>query len=288
MFGVRPAATRRSLPSITRSPSGVAQPEAHPLARAALDGAGLGAEDHIDAVLREDRADRLGDVGVLAGQELRPALDHGDLAAEAPEGLRQLDADIAAAEHDQVRGQPVELERLDMGQRRGRGQARDVRNGRVRAEIEEDALAFEPPRPALGQAHLDRPGRDEAALAQDELEPVRRELRSGGSRPCPSTISRLRCAHALHVRGRPARSAGRRLPRGATRSATLALRITFLLGRQAMLGHEPPISARSTTTVGRPFPASSQAMYLPASPPPRTTFSICSASFTIVTSVLGN
>ena len=66
-----------------------------------------------------------------------------------------------------------------------------------------------------------------------------------------------------------------------TRSATLALRITFLLGRQAMFGHEPPIKARSITTTGRPCCAKSQARYLPASPPPRTTFSMCTVSFMV-------
>src|SRR5258708_26140639 len=83
----------------------------------------------------------------------------------------------------------------------------------------------------------------------------------------PSTISRLR-------RRTPAMSTvqgPRRNPNVAawrTKSTTLALWITFLLGRQAMLGHEPPISARSTTATRCPPRASSQAMYLPASPPP--------------------
>src|SRR6187401_1205707 len=62
------------------------------------------------------------------------------------------------------------------------------------------------------------------------------------------------------------------------RSATLALRMTFLLGRQAMFGHDPPTSARSITTTARPCWARSHAMYLPASPPPRTTFSMCTVS----------
>src|SRR6266851_2288778 len=39
-----------------------------------------------------------------------------------------------------------------------------------------------------------------------------------------------------------------------------------------MLGHEPPISPFSTTATRCPHRASSQAMYLPASPPPTTTF----------------
>jgi hypothetical protein len=34
-----------------------------------------------------------------------------------------------------------------------------------------------------------------------------------------------------------------------TKSATLALQISFLLGRQLVLGHEPPISLRSITAV---------------------------------------
>src|ERR1700747_1668924 len=36
------------------------------------------------------------------------------------------------------------------------------------------------------------------------------------------------------------------------RWATFALQISFLLGRQAMLGHDPPIQRRSTTAVRRP------------------------------------
>ena len=42
-------------------------------------------------------------VGVLARGELRPALDDGHRAAEPPERLRHLHADIAAAEHQQMR-----------------------------------------------------------------------------------------------------------------------------------------------------------------------------------------
>ena len=44
------------------------------------------------------------------------------------------------------------------------------------------------------------------------------------------------------------------------------------------VGHEPPIKPRSITTTGRPCCARSQARYLPASPPPRTAFSMCMVS----------
>src|SRR5438876_4353124 len=51
-----------------------------------------------------------------------------------------------------------------------------------------------------------------------------------------------------------------------TRSATFALQISFLLGRQLMLGHEPPIHRRSTTAVRCPAPAMSQARSFPPNP----------------------
>src|SRR5262245_38910166 len=54
-----------------------------------------------------------------------------------------------------------------------------------------------------------------------------------------------------------------------TRSATFALQISFLLGRQLMLGHEPPIHRRSTTAVRCPALAMSQARSFPPAPLPR-------------------
>src|SRR3712207_9337588 len=54
---------------------GAAQPETHPVTRAALDRLRVGAEFHVEAVLHERRADRLGHVRVLAGHELRAMLD---------------------------------------------------------------------------------------------------------------------------------------------------------------------------------------------------------------------
>ena len=53
------------------------------------------------------------------------------------------------------------------------------------------------------------------------------------------------------------------------RCASLALQISFLLGRQAILGQEPPIHFRSTTAVRRPDRAICQATFLPSSSLPR-------------------
>src|SRR5881409_486468 len=49
----------------------------------------------------------------------------------------------------------------------------------------------------------------------------------------------------------------------------MALWMTFLLGRQAMFGQEPPTYFRSTTTVFIPFLARVQERSLPAAPLPR-------------------
>src|SRR5437899_3584861 len=61
-----------------------------------------------------------------------------------------------------------------------------------------------------------------------------------------------------------------------TRCAIFALQISFLLGRQLMLGQEPPIHRRSTTAVRRPDPAICHASNLPPAPLPMIRISNCS------------
>src|SRR5882672_1402015 len=58
----------------------------------------------------------------------------------------------------------------------------------------------------------------------------------------------------------------------------MALWMTFLLGRQAMFGQEPPTYFRSTTTVFIPFLARVQERSLPAAPLPRMSRSYSSGS----------
>src|ERR1700752_4472732 len=52
--------------------------------------------------------------------------------------------------------------------------------------------------------------------------------------------------------------------------------MTFLLGRQAMFGHEPPTYFRSMTATRRPCPAKVQAATVPPVPLPRITTSYSS------------
>src|SRR6516225_1944437 len=52
----------------------------------------------------------------------------------------------------------------------------------------------------------------------------------------------------------------------------------FLLGRQATLGHAPPIALRSISAVRRPAPVMVQAINFPAAPLPTTRISYVSVS----------
>src|SRR6266850_6613368 len=85
----------------------------------------------------------------------------------------------------------------------------------------------------------------------------------------PSTMSRLRCrTRRMSIAVEPVTT-----PNVAAwwiRSATLALQTSFLLGRQLMLGHEPPTYRRSTTAARRPDLARCQDRSLPPAPLPRT------------------
>ena len=117
---------------------------------------GLGRHQELDAFVTEDSLHFLRDVGILAAHQLRPGLDNRHAAAEAAISLGQFEADIAAPEHDQMRRQVVELQSLDMGERPGGLEARNVRDCRVRSEVEENLVARQHPRAAVIQVHLER------------------------------------------------------------------------------------------------------------------------------------
>ena len=71
-----------------------------------------------DAFALEDRADRFRNVLVLAADQPRALLDHRHLRAEAPIHLRELEPDVAAADHHQMLGQPIEREHGGVGEKR--------------------------------------------------------------------------------------------------------------------------------------------------------------------------
>ena len=115
VFGRRPIASSRSDPTISGSPRGSAR---RPRCRLGL------ACDTADARRRRcgrstPSASRIARIaaetsGSSRADQPRRALDHGDRGAEAAVHLRKLEADIAAAQNDQMRRQPIERRRCEL------------------------------------------------------------------------------------------------------------------------------------------------------------------------------
>ena len=90
----------------------------------------LGRHEKLNAFGAKDPAKFVSNLWILAAHDPRSGLDDGYPATEAAIGLRHFQADIAAAEYEQMRGQVIEFERLDMCQRPRRFEARNIRNCR--------------------------------------------------------------------------------------------------------------------------------------------------------------
>src|SRR5262249_45579067 len=129
----------------------------------------VGPDKDVDPFGTEDAADFFGNVRVLAGEELWPVLDHGDAAAEAPVRLGEFEADVAAAEDDEVLGQPGELQQLDVRHGTGPRQAGNRWDRAMGPQVEEDAVACQHAGAAVVQTHFERLRRDETPGAHDQF-----------------------------------------------------------------------------------------------------------------------
>jgi hypothetical protein len=112
---------------------------------------------------------RVRDVLVLAMGQAVIALDNRHAAAETAERLRQLEADIAAADDQQVAGNVIKLQRLDMRERTGLAQARHGVDFRSRPCVDDHVRAAQHARAAAAERDFNRARRDETAAAEDEL-----------------------------------------------------------------------------------------------------------------------
>jgi len=72
---------------------------------------------------------------MLTTEELCAELQDCHLTSEPAERLRELDAYVSAADHNEVGRESVEFERFDMRQRVSIGETRDVWGRRAGAEI---------------------------------------------------------------------------------------------------------------------------------------------------------
>src|SRR6516225_5777110 len=83
--------------------------------------------------------------------------------------LGHFETDIATAEHDQMRRQVVELQRLDMGERPGGIEAGNARNCCVGADVEENLVTRQHTCAAVIEAYLERLRRHKAPGPHDQL-----------------------------------------------------------------------------------------------------------------------
>jgi hypothetical protein len=95
---------------------------------------------HRDAFVFQEAPDLRGHILVLAADQARAHLHHRDARAEAAEHLRELQADVAAADHDEVLGHEVDVHHRDVGEIGHRFDSRHLRHARPPTDVEEDFL----------------------------------------------------------------------------------------------------------------------------------------------------
>ena len=102
-----------------------------------------GVQREMNALRFEDLSQFAGNFRVLAWQNLVAVMDDCHAAAEAPEHLPELEADVPSANHQQVIGDVVQLHDGGVCKIAGRFKSLDAGNGGTRARIDEDSLRFE-------------------------------------------------------------------------------------------------------------------------------------------------
>ena len=128
-----------------------------------LDLLGLRGQLKFNAFGFEDFLQLSHDVFVFAGQNTFAAVDDGYLAAEAAKHLSEFEADVAAAQDQQMLGNFLQIHDRDVGEERHGIEAGDGRNLWVGAGVDEDFFAFESFVPDL---HLMRADESSAAVNQ--------------------------------------------------------------------------------------------------------------------------
>ncbi len=83
--------------------------------------------------------DALRHILIFTGDESRRPFDDGDVRAEAPEHLRELQADITAADHDEVPRHPIQRQDGGVGEIRHVVDARHVGHEGTAADVDEDS-----------------------------------------------------------------------------------------------------------------------------------------------------
>ena len=169
VFGRRPTAASRWLPSSSSASAGRIDDDAHALAaRALAHRRVLHAEVEGHAFALQDLLHLGRDLAVLAGDQAVAVLEHGHARAEAPVHLGELEADVAAADDQQVLGQEVDRHHRGVVEHRHVGDAFPGRQDRAAADVDEDLRRLQD-----RAVDLDRVRADEAGMAPDQAQVLR-------------------------------------------------------------------------------------------------------------------
>src|SRR6185437_15178769 len=143
--------------------------DAHFPSRAALHAIDARGYENVDSFLGKKPVHGRRYIGILARGDAVTVLDDGHPAAKAPEGLRQLEADIAAPEHDEVLGQTVELQRFYVRHRLRGLEARYFGNRGAGSDVDEDLVGGQHALAAVTERDLEGFRRREAPGAHDQF-----------------------------------------------------------------------------------------------------------------------
>src|SRR5713226_7396899 len=91
----------------------------------------MSAEQRFDSFVVKQIKESGTNVRIFPLGELRALFDHGNTRSEPPYRLREFEAYIASANHDDMTWQTIEIERLDMGHRIRRGEPGNIGHRRV-------------------------------------------------------------------------------------------------------------------------------------------------------------
>src|SRR6185312_3145384 len=99
-----------------------------------------GTEVDFYAFVFEDGFYRRRDVLVFAADQAVALLDHGYLRAEAAEHLREFQRDVAAADHDEMARQDIQIHHRGIGEKVDRVDAGEIGHRRTSAGVEENLV----------------------------------------------------------------------------------------------------------------------------------------------------
>src|SRR5205807_4954399 len=141
-----------------------------PAAGAPPDALDLGFHEHFHPILAQDLRHFLGDIGILAGQQLLPPLHDRHPAAEPAEHLPELEPDVAAAHDQEVLGNLAQIHDRRRVQGGNAVEAGHRGLGRPGPRVNEDEVGGESPDAAVVQPDLQRLGPAEDRLPHDQVD----------------------------------------------------------------------------------------------------------------------